>query len=262
MGGQWPWSATGPHGVAIVPRMTQLAGKRVLVTGAGRRVGASIARALGGLGMRVAVHYHTTADGAEQTCRAIQEEGGQAEVFQADLYDRAETSGLVERVLARFGGLDMLVASAANYDRVPVDAITTREWDRALDLNLTAPFLLAHGFREALRAARGNIVFITCTSRRAPYRDYLPYAVSKAGVHQLMRLLALELAPDVRVNAVAPGTVLPPPGMDATELSDYVARIPLGRVGSAEDVARAVVYLAEADFVTGEELVVDGGHTA
>lgn len=241
--------------------MQALAKKRALVTGAGRRVGAMIAEALGAEGMHVGVHYHGSQAGAQATCETVKRAGGEATAFRADLYQRDEARALVGAVLDALGGLDLLVASAANFDRVAVDAIEDRHWDRALDLNLTSPFLLAHGFRDALRTSGGSIVFVTCTSRLRPYRDYLPYAVSKAGVHQLMRLLALELAPEVRVNAVAPGTVLPPPEMTPEEIARARAGIPLGRLGDPADVARAVVYLAQADWVTGEELLVDGGHT-
>lgn len=236
-----------------------LAGQRVLVTGAGRRVGAAIARALGTQGMRVAVHFQNSAKGAQETCDAIVAAGGQATAFRADLGDRAQVSDLTSQVLSAFGGLDMLVCSAANFDRVPVDEINEGYWNRALDVNLTAPFLLAHGLRDALRASRGNIVFITCTSSGSPYRNYLPYTVSKAALQQVMRSLAMELAPRVRVNAVAPGTVMPPPYMSEEALSREVRRIPLGRTGDPDDVAEAVVYLASASFVTGTELVVDGG---
>jgi pteridine reductase len=127
-------------------------------------------------------------------------------------------------------------------------------------LNLGSPFALAHRAIPALRAAHGSIVFVTCTSATRPFRNYLPYVVAKGALRQLMRTLALELAPDVRVNAVAPGTVLPPEDMPGAAVDRLVAHIPLGRTGTAQDVADAVVYLARASFVTGDELIVDGGH--
>ncbi|MGD8858977.1 MAG: SDR family oxidoreductase [Myxococcales bacterium] len=241
--------------------MTELAGKRALVTGAGRRVGAAIALALGRRGMRVAVHYNRSSEGAASTAQAIRDAGGDALTLAGDLYDREAARRLVDAAVERLGGLDLLVASAANFDAVEFDDIDDRDWDRALDLNLTAPFVMAHRARAALRASHGSIVLVTCISRRAPYRGFLPYEVSKAGTHQLMRLLALELAPEVRVNAVAPGSVLPPPEWDAEQLLALTERIPIGRVGRAEDVADAVVHLAEHDFMTGEELVVDGGRS-
>lgn len=241
--------------------MADLATKRVLVTGAGRRLGAAIALRLGSQGMHVAVHYCQSVRGAEKTCAAIERAGGKAQAFCADLHDRGQATELVDRVVAALGGLDMLVLSAANFDRVSIDDVDGPGWDRALDLNLSAPFFMAHRARTELRASKGNIVFITCTSRLSPYRNYLPYEVSKAAVHQLSKLLALELAPDVRVNAVAPGTVLPPTDMQEAALAEEVKRIPLGRVGTADAVADAVAYLASAEFVTGTELVVDGGRS-
>lgn len=230
-----------------------------LVTGGGRRVGAAICRELATRGYRVAVHYHRSEEGARAVAEEIQQAGGEAEIFQADLYSRGEATGLIEKVSAAFGGLDLLVASAANFDRVRVDEVTDEAWDRALDLNLTAPMALARAAIPSLRERVGNIVFITCASTIAPYRHYLPYQVSKAGLKQLMRVLAIELAPEVRVNAVAPGTVLPPEEMGAESIEALRAHIPLARIGRAEEVARAVVYLAGATWVTGQELLVDGG---
>ncbi len=239
--------------------MQPLSGKRGLVTGAGTRVGAEIARALGLAGMAVAVHHHASALGAEATCRDITEAGGQAFTVQADLYDESAARALVAQVLARLGGLDLLVASAGNFDAVSWSDATREHWDRALQLNLLAPFALAQEAASALKASSGSIVLITCGTRIAPIDGYLPYQVSKAAAHQMMRLLARALAPEVRVNAVAPGTVLPPTDMDDATQRDLVGRIPLRRVGGAASVADAVLYLAAASFVTGTEVVVDGG---
>jgi pteridine reductase len=130
-----------------------------------------------------------------------------------------------------------------------------------LQLNLTSSVVLAHAATPFLRECCGNIVFITCASVEAPYRFHLPYVVSKAGLFQAMRALALELAPAIRVNAVAPGTVLPPVDFDTNTLERLRCAIPLGRFGKVEDIAQAVRFLAEADFVTGQQLVVDGGRS-
>ena len=241
--------------------MIDLRGKRALVTGAGTRVGAAIAVALGSQGMRVAVHYRFSHAGALAVCAAIEAAGGTAEPFAADLADRRAVRGLVDAVVERFGGLDLVVASAANFERVPFDEIDDDAWDRTLQLNLASPFALVQRARPALRASGGSVVFVTCTSATVPYRHYLPYVVSKGAVQKLVRALALELAPEVRVNAVAPGTVLPPPEMDAALLERLASRAPLARIGTAEDVADAVVYLARAPFVTGQEILVDGGRT-
>jgi len=238
-----------------------LAGRRALVTGAGQRLGQAIALTLGHARMRVAVHYRSSRAGAEVTAERIRAAGGEAELFSADLADRGEARRLADETLAAFGGLDLLVASAASFERLRYDDLDDAAFDRSLALNLASPFALAHRLTPALRASRGSMVFITDTCATAPFKHYLPYVVSKGAVRQLMRTLALELAPDVRVNAVAPGTALPPESMDAGAVARLVEKIPLGRHGTAEDVAEAVLYLAQAPFVTGEEIVVDGGRT-
>ncbi len=211
--------------------------------------------------MRVAVHYGRSADGAEETCRMIRKIGGEAEAFAADLSDRQSARELVRTVVGRLGGLDLLVPSAASFERVSYGDVDDESWDRTIELNSSSAFALASEATSALRESRGSIVFITCSSATTPFRNYLPYVVSKGALRQLMRTLSLELAPEVRVNAVAPGTVLPPPGFDPAALDRITRRIPLGRVGSAEDIAEAVLFLAGASFVTGHELVVDGGRS-
>jgi pteridine reductase len=238
-----------------------LRGKRALVTGAGRRVGAAIAVALGSEGMRVAVHHHASAAGALQTCAAIRKAGGEAVSVRGDLGERTGARALIDDAVSALGGLDLLVCSAASFEAGDLEHTDDGSWDRTLALNLTAPFTLAQRAAPVLRAARGSIVLVTCTSRLAPYRGYVAYETSKAALHHLMRLLALELAPDVRVNAVAPGSVLLPEGWDAARRAALEQRIPLGRVGRAEDVADAVVHLAQSDWITGAEIVVDGGRS-
>lgn len=241
--------------------MLELEGRRALVTGAGRRVGAEIAAALGELRMHVAVHYQSSKAGALATAERVREAGGRASVLAADLRDRDQARALVDQAIAALGGLDVLVLSAASFERVPLAGIDAATLDATLGLNLTAPSLMALRAADALRAARGSIVFITDTSRVAPYRDFLAYETSKAGLHQAMRLLALELAPEVRVNAVAPGSVLPPEAWPKAERSELTARIPLGRLGTPRDVADAVVHLARSEWITGIELPVDGGRS-
>jgi pteridine reductase len=240
---------------------SNLAGKRALVTGAGKRVGRAIALALGKNGMHVALHHHQSASGADEACAAIRQAGGQAFTLAADLLDRDATRKLADQALEQLGGLDLLVGSAANFERIPFENLTDAAYDRALNLNLAANLILAERTRSALKEAQGSIVFVTCSSTATPFRNYLPYVVSKGALRQLTRVLALELAPEVRVNAVAPGTVLPPEDMSETALDRVRDRIPLARFGTAEDIAAAVLYLASAPFVTGTELRVDGGRS-
>lgn len=241
--------------------MIDLNGKRALVTGAGVRVGAEIATELGRRGMRVALHYHSSEEGARGTKAAIERAGGEASLFQADLSSAAEAAELGRRVVAAFGGLEVLVPSAANFENVALEDIDDGHWERALGLNLRAPFELARATTPALRRSAGAIVFITGFGTEVPYTGYLPYLASKGALRQVMRTLALELAPEVRVNAVAPGTVLPPEDMSAEASEALAAEAPLQRIGAASDVAEAVAYLAAAPYVTGQQLVVDGGRS-
>ncbi|MBO6936683.1 MAG: SDR family oxidoreductase [Deltaproteobacteria bacterium] len=241
--------------------MIDLNGKRALVTGAGVRVGAAIATELGRRGMTVALHYHSSDAGARETAKAIEAAGGQAALFQADLSDPSAAAALARRVTADLGGLEVLVPSAANFENVALDDIDDGHWERALMLNLRAPFELARAAAPALRASRGAIVFITGFGTEVPYTGYLPYLASKGALRQVMRTLALELAPEVRVNAVAPGTVLPPEDMTAEATEALVSKAPLRKVGAASDVAEAVAYLASAPYVTGQQLLVDGGRS-
>ncbi len=241
--------------------MIDLNGKRALVTGAGVRVGAAIATELGRRGMKVGLHYHSSDAGARETAKAIEAAGGQAALFQADLSDPGAAAELARRVTADFGGLEVLVPSAANFENVALDDIDDGHWERALNLNLRAPFELARAAAPALRTSAGAIVFITGFGTEVPYTGFLPYLASKGALRQVMRTLALELAPEVRVNAVAPGTVLPPEDMTEAETEALVSKAPLRKVGAASDVAEAVAYLASAPYVTGQQLLVDGGRS-
>jgi pteridine reductase len=241
--------------------MVDLNGKRALVTGGAVRVGRQIALALGSAGMHVAVHYRSSAEQAGATCAEIQRAGGCATALPADIEDRNQARKLVDRTLQALGGLDLLVASAASFERIAYDAIDDASWDRTLGLNLSSQFALAQHATPALRASRGSIVFITCSSATTPFKNHLPYVVSKGALQHLTRVLALELAPEVRVNAVAPGTVQPPDEMPPDVVSRLAERVPLRSIGSPEDIARAVLFLAQSPFITGHEIAVDGGRS-
>jgi pteridine reductase len=234
-------------------------GKTALVTGGGRRVGRALALALAEAGADVVVNYHRSAAEAADTVRDIERLGRRALALPADVADPEQVRGLVEATLAAFGRLDILVNNASRFDRAPLAEITPDDWDRVLGVNLKGPFLLAQAAADALRAARGTIVNIIDLSALQPWPSYIPHAVSKAGLLHLTRCLARALAPQVRVNAIAPGTVLPPDDFDGTDNAGGVDRRALERAGTPADVARALRYLVENDFVTGEVLVVDGG---
>ena len=233
--------------------------KAALVTGAGRRVGAAIARALGEAGWDVALHFHGSRAGAEEGAKDIEARGGRAALVPGDLRSPEACAAVVDQALAALGHLDLLVCSAASFGPTPFDDVDAAGLDAAMALNVRAPLLLSHRARHALRARRGSVVIITCTSATFPYPGFLPYVVSKGAAHHLMRTLALEMAPEVRVNAVAPGTVLLPEHYDEHQRGALADATLVGHLGTPQDVAGAVLYLAAASFVTGHEILVDGG---
>ena len=236
-----------------------LHGRVALVTGAGKRLGRAIAVGLGEAGCDVAVHYHGSAEGAEDTARSIREAGRQARVFQADLRNGAAARGLADQVAGAFGHLDVVINSAAVMVQRELASITAAEWNDALSLNLSAAFFVSQGAAPHLRKTRGKIVNLADLAAFEVWPSYLPLNVSKAGVVMLTHGLARILAPEITVNAVAPGAVLPPDDWPAAARERLAATTPLRRLGAPEDVVRAVVFLLESDYVTGVVLPVDGG---
>ena len=237
----------------------ELDGKTALVTGAGHRVGRAIALALGGRKMRVAVHYNATADGAKETVREIEKLGGAGETFGADLTRPDQLDGLVESVVKRFGALDVLVNSAAIMLRTPLGETDAAEWDKIMALNLRAPYLLSQAAAPHLRRAHGVIVNIADLAAFETWPGYLVHGLSKSGVVYLTRALARVLAPEIRVGAVAPGTVLLPDGWSEADAERLRGTTPLQRNGSPEDVSNAVLFILGADYFTGDTIIVDGG---
>jgi len=239
----------------------EIGGRVVLVTGAGRRVGRAIATAISRRGARVAVHYHSSAAGAEALVSEIRSAGGEAWSVQADLRDPAAAERLPHDVRDHFGVLDVLVNSAAVMVRTPLDDVTAASWDDTFALNLRAPFFCARGAAAAMGAAGGVIINIADLAGMEIWPAYIPHGISKAGVLQLTRALARVLAPAIRVAAVVPGAVLLPESWGPDDADRLERTTPLRRLGSPEDVAQAVLYLISADYVTGDALVVDGGRS-
>jgi pteridine reductase len=219
-----------------------------LVTGAGVRVGNAIARDLARRGWRVAAHYRT------------HRPRGFAEAFQADLALADGPATLAAAFRARFSRLDLLVNAAAAFEAHSVEETDAAEFDQQMDLNARAPLLLVKALLPLLRRSRGSVVNVAdIGGGLVPWRGFAAYAASKAALVRLTECLALELAPAVRVNAVAPGTVLWPEDYPASTRRTLTARIPLARAGDPSDVAAAIRYLADAPFVTGAVIPVDGG---
>jgi pteridine reductase len=238
----------------------ELRGKVALVTGAGRRLGRAMAQALADRGMTVALHYHQSEAGARELAGQIEAAGGHATCFRADLTDAHAAESLPSTVAARLGGLHVLVNSAAVMHRLSLEDTTPEHWDAILGLNLRSVFFCTRGAAAALRQSRGKVVNLADLAGLEPWPGFAAHSISKAGVVMLTKVLARSLAPDVTVNAIAPGAVLVPQEYSAEDRERLVRSTPLRRLGSPADVVAALLYLLEGgDYVTGEILVVDGG---
>jgi pteridine reductase len=237
----------------------KLAGRLALVTGAGHRVGRALAVALGERGMNVAVHYNASRGPALETAALIRAHATRAEVFAADLTKPAAPAALINEVVARMGRISVVVNSAAVMMRTPWESVTEAEWDTMFALNLRAPFFVAQQAALTMGTDEGAIVNIADLAAFETWPAYVPHGISKAGIVQMTRALARVLAPTIRVNAIAPGAVLLPDTWTRADAARLAETTPLGRIGAPEDVVRAMLYLLEADFMTGETLIVDGG---
>jgi pteridine reductase len=238
----------------------ELSGKIALVTGAGRRLGRAMARALAGRGMTLAIHHHASSRGAHELRDEIAADGGRASCFEADLTDAEAARELPRRVVTELGGLAVLVNSAAVMHRLRFDETTPAQWDAIVDLNLRSVFFCTQGAAPTLRAARGKVVNLADLAGLEPWSGFAAHSISKAGVVMLTKVMAMSLAPEVTVNAIAPGAVLVPEDYPPEERDRLARSTPLRRLGSPNDVVSTLLYLLEdGDFVTGQVLVVDGG---
>jgi pteridine reductase len=244
---------------------SKLQDKTVLITGAARRVGAEIARALHAEGASLALHYRSAAAEAQALVAEFNAaRPGSALAFQADLLETDHLARLVADVAEHFGRLDALVNNASSFFATPIGGIGEREWNDLLGTNLKAPLFLAQAAAPHLAVARGAIVNITDIHAERPLKNYALYCAAKAGLAGLTRALALELAPHVRVNAIAPGPILWPEdgSFDAAAQANVISRTLLKRGGDPADIARTVLFLlADAPFVTGQIIAVDGGRS-
>jgi NAD(P)-dependent dehydrogenase (short-subunit alcohol dehydrogenase family) len=235
----------------------QIRGKAALVTGGARRVGRALALGLADAGADVVVNYNASGDEARATVAEIEAKGVRAVAVQADVSRAVDVERLVREAERALGRLDILVNSASLFERARVADIDEAAWDRVLDVNLKGPFLLSRAAAPLLaRDGGGVIINIVDLSALQAWPSFAHHAVSKAGLLHLTRVLARAFAPDVRVNAIAPGTVLPP---EHAEGEDGSERRLIRREGDPADVVQALLHLVRSDFVTGENLVVDGG---
>ena len=237
-----------------------LKNRTVLVTGAGVRLGQAIAVSLGQQGMKVALHYHQSMEGAKETLDLMGGDIQQHGCFQADLRQVSKIELLIQHIEEKLGQIDVLINNAADFFPTPLGEVSESEWDHLISLNLKAPFFLSQLVGTSmLKQGQGKIVNIVDVAAERPWPQFLPYCASKAGLVSLTKGLAKALAPAVQVNAVAPGTMLPPPQISSFSQDLAIERSLLKKMGHPDDIARAVTYFLENDFVTGTVLPVDGG---
>jgi pteridine reductase len=242
-------------------------GKVVLITGGARRVGAASARLLHAAGARLMIHYRSSAADA----RALQAElnalrADSVALIQADLLDIGGLPALINQTVATFGGLDVLLNNASSFYATPVGSITEKDWSDLVGSNLKAPLFLSQAAAPELKKRRGCIINITDIHAERPMKSYVVYSVAKAGLVGLTKSLARELAPEVRVNGIAPGPIAWPeddPNFDEVSRQRIVSHTMLKHAGDPNDIALAVRFFAkDAPFVTGQILAVDGGRSA
>jgi pteridine reductase len=230
-----------------------------LVTGGARRVGRAISLGLAEAGFDVVVNYHASETQAEEVVRRIEGMGRRAVAVGGDVASSEEVSEIAGELRRQFGRLDLLVNNASLFASGPLLEVEEGEWDRVMAVNLKAPFLLVKATADLLTEARGSVVNLVDLSAFQPWVEYPHHAVSKAGLMHLTRVMARALAPHVRVNAVAPGAVLPPEDYDEAARERSRKQAALGTLGSPRDVVDTVLFLERSRFITGEVVVVDGG---
>jgi pteridine reductase len=245
------------------PSSRPLAGRTALVTGGATRVGAAIGRTLHAAGAHLVIHYRRSSAHAEQLqAELVALRPGSASLAQADLLDIAALPGLIDRTLAATGRLDILVNNASSFYPTPVGEATLEQWQDLMGTNAQAPFFLSQAAAPQLQANGGCIVNLVDIHAERPHRQHPIYSMAKAANAMLVKTLARELAPQVRVNGVAPGAILWPESFfeDADRLA-ILERIPLGRPGTTQDIADTVLFLVSSDYVTGQIIAVDGGRS-
>lgn len=241
-----------------------LAGKVGLVTGAAHRLGAEILRNLHAEGMSLVLHYRNSRAPAEALRDELEaDHPGSVLLIQADLHRIADFPEIIRQIQGRFGRLDLLVNNASSFYPTPIASASEADWDDLMGSNLKAPFFLAQAAAPLLRANGGCIVNLVDIHADRPLKNHPIYSAAKAGNAMLVKALARELGPEIRVNGVAPGAILwPEQGPDAEDRQEIIKRTPLKRPGTPEDIARTVLFLArDADYITGQIIAVDGGRS-
>jgi pteridine reductase len=238
--------------------------KNVLITGAPKRIGAACARLLHEQGCNILLHYRSSPQEAKQLCDELnQKRANSAKLIQGDLSNKVALIAVAEAAKSSWDGVDVLINNAAAFYSTPLASTTEEQWDDLLSSNLKSPFFLIQALAEVLTQRQGCIVNIVDIHAERGMPGYSVYCIAKAGLVALTKVLAKELSPAIRVNAVAPGAILwPERDISEQEKNNILQRVPLARIGSPEDIAKAVLYLVkDAEYTTGQVLTVDGGRT-
>ncbi len=228
-----------------------------LVTGGAKRIGRTIALGLAEMGFDIAVHYRSSEREAREVVETIQKTGRKSDMFQADFARTEHIENLIPRVTEQFGGLTLLVNNVSIFQRGSLLETDAEQFDMEVTVNLKAPFFLTRNFARICK--EGNVINLLDTKIARTLTRYFIYTLTKKALYEFTVMAAKELAPDIRVNGVAPGVILPPPGKDEAYLEERGNELPLRKTGSPEKIFDAVRYLIESDFVTGECIFIDGG---
>ena len=241
-----------------------LSGKTALITGAAHRIGAQIAQTLHDAGMNLVLHYRHSEDAALLFKQALEEERPDSVMLlKADLRDTGQYPALIEQIRQQRGRLDLLVNNASSFYPTPMEKASEEQWEDLMGTNLKAPFFLAQAAAELLKASEGAVINLVDIHAERPLKDHPIYSIAKAGNAMMVKALARELGPEIRVNGVSPGAILwPEQGISDKAKQEILARTALKRSGSPEDIARTVLFLArDADYITGQIIAVDGGRS-
>lgn len=235
--------------------------KVVLITGAGKRVGAVTAKALHAAGANVAIHYHRSADAAEKLVESLNDERANSAIaVQADLADTEVLTALVEKTASHFNRLDVLINNASSFYPTPVGDIKQEDWQNLFNTNAKAPLFLAQAAAPHLKKNGGCIINMVDVHAERPLQQHPVYCMAKAALAMMTKSLAKDLAPDVRVNGVAPGMILwPDEGMPEKVQDSIIKRVALKRAGSPDNIAQTILFLLQNDYITGQIIAVDGG---
>lgn len=238
--------------------------KTVFITGAAKRIGKEIALSFKELGWNIIIHYNSSEEDALNLAKEINNTNKNSAItVQGNLDVQEDVNGIIKEVLNAFPSIDLLINNASTFYPTPIDDISEEHWKKLVGSNLKGPLFLIQGLKQKLKESKGSIINITDTNLSKGVANYSIYSAAKAGLESITKGLARELAPEIKVNAIAPGAMLEPPDVTWTEeqKSKVIESIPLKRMGSEKDIAEAVKFLAQSQYITGQIIKVDGGRS-